>query len=226
MCSDFLVFICLHKDYKKGNRYNYEKCGSSFEHRQHLYCHRLKCMGVLYMKNHLYRCWGCLFLWKWIETLNIDKTASKKIGASSCSMKFAIKKELRPKTHPSFYGIILMILWIKSLVQHFAVLWSILTKLCRYEGFNPVWVTSYTQMYKTFHPLFSLHIFVNFMENRFLQFYVSFWPFLMNLWSCKGLNNYTFFWYEWCHTHKWEYITCSLWLTCKLLEVVDDVVLF
>ena len=32
-----------------------------------------------------------------------------------------IKGELKPKTHPCFYGIILMILWKKSPVQSFVV---------------------------------------------------------------------------------------------------------
>ena len=33
-----------------------------------------------------------------------------------------VKGDLRPKTHPSFYGIILMILWKKGLVQSFVVI--------------------------------------------------------------------------------------------------------
>ena len=32
-----------------------------------------------------------------------------------------LKGELRPKTHPNFYGLILMVLWTKSLAQSFVV---------------------------------------------------------------------------------------------------------
>ena len=48
-------------------------------------------MGLFLRKNHLLRCWGLLFLLNWIGALILHlllKTASKKIGALICSMKF------------------------------------------------------------------------------------------------------------------------------------------
>ena len=81
------------------------------------------------------------------------------------------KGDLRPKTHPCFYVIILMILWKKSLL----VFWSVLMKLWSYKVLNPAWVTSYPVMYKTFHSWFSWNIFVSFMEKEpFPQFYGRF----------------------------------------------------
>ena len=48
-----------------------------------------KWMGLLLRKNHLWRCWGWLSLLNWIGVLiYIAKAASKKIGASICTMKF------------------------------------------------------------------------------------------------------------------------------------------
>ena len=52
-----------------------------------------KWMGLLFKKNHLLKCWGCLSLLNWIGLLHYlklhyAKTASKKIGALFCSMKF------------------------------------------------------------------------------------------------------------------------------------------
>ena len=58
-----------------------------------------------------------------------------------------------------------MILRKKSLARKFVFL-SVLTMLWSYKAFNPVWVTSYPQMYKVFHPWFPLHIFVNYMETE------------------------------------------------------------
>ena len=89
-----------------------------------------------------------------------------------------LKGELRPRTHPCFYGIILMILWKKRFVQSFVVFWSVLTKLWSYKVFNPAWVTPYPPMYKTLQPWFSWHTFVDFMEKNFLQFYGCFDHFL------------------------------------------------
>ena len=43
----------------------------------------------------------------------------KVLGPSQLSQ---VKGDLRPKTHPGFYGIILMILWKKGLVQSFVVI--------------------------------------------------------------------------------------------------------
>ena len=88
--------------------------------------------------------------------------------------------------------LILMTLWKKSLVQSFVVLWSVLMKLWSYKVLNPAWMTSYQRIYKTFYSSFSLHIFDNFMKKEsFTQFTVfwSFWPFLMNSWSCKVLDD-------------------------------------
>ena len=50
-----------------------------------------KWMGLFLSKNHLLRSWGWLSLLNWIGALtlfSISKTASKKIGALICSMKF------------------------------------------------------------------------------------------------------------------------------------------
>ena len=48
-----------------------------------------KWMALLSRKNHLLRCWGWLSFLNWIGALvSIGTTASKKIGALICSMKF------------------------------------------------------------------------------------------------------------------------------------------
>ena len=48
-----------------------------------------KWMGLFLRKNHLLRCWGWLSFLNWIGALiSIGTTASKKIGALICSMKF------------------------------------------------------------------------------------------------------------------------------------------
>ena len=50
-------------------------------------------------------------------------------------------------------------------------------------------VTLYPRMCKTFHPWFSWQIFVNFLEKEpFTQFYVSFWPFIMNLLKLRSFE--------------------------------------
>ena len=105
--------------------------------------------------------------------ISIDKTASKKIGALNSSMKFTIKGDLRPNTHPSFYGIISIILWKKSLVQSFVGALINSHKVMKLQRFKSGVNDIIAQMYKTFHPWFSLLIFVNFMEKElFTQFYV------------------------------------------------------
>ena len=73
------------------------------------------------------------------------------------------KGELWSEPLPSFYGIILMNLRKKSLVQSLVVLWSVLTKLWSYKVLNSTWVTSYPRMYKTSQLWFSLHILHSFM---------------------------------------------------------------
>ena len=95
----------------------------------------------------------------WSLASNIATIFPHMSASRACEMCF--KGDLRPKNHPGFYGINLMVLWKKSLVQSFVVLWSIFTK-----GLNPVWETSYPRVYKTFHPWLSLHILVNFMWKR------------------------------------------------------------
>ena len=55
--------------------------------------------------------------------------------------------------------------------------------------------------YKIFHPWFSLHIFVNFMEKEAFAVLCSFWPFLMNLWSYEV-------WMIKLSRHKWRH-TCK-----------------
>ena len=74
--------------------------------------------------------------------------------------------DLGQKTHPCFYGIFLMILWKKCLVQSFVVPWPVLTKLWSYKVLNPARVTWYQRMYKAFHSWFSLGIFVEFMKKE------------------------------------------------------------
>ena len=89
--------------------------------------------------------------------------------------------------HPSFYGIIVMILCKKKLVQilqilhnfndsmkknpcaNFGVFWSVLAKLWSDKVLNPTWVTSYPRMYRAFCPWFFFHNFVNFMEKNLLH---------------------------------------------------------
>ena len=58
-----------------------------------------------------------------------------------------LKRDLRPKTHHCFHGIILMIIWKKNFVQSFVVLWPALKKLWSCKVLNPAWVTSYPRMY-------------------------------------------------------------------------------
>ena len=124
-------------------------------------------------------CFHCL-LWKSIERYCIERYV---VAPPSSFSK--VEGDLMPKIHPC-----LMILWKKSLVQSFAVFWSVLTKLWSNKVLNQASVTSYPRMYKTFHPWFSLPIFVNFIEKEpFTQFLWSFSPFLMNKWSCKVLND-------------------------------------
>ena len=75
------------------------------------------------------------------------------------------KGELRPKTLPSVYVIILMTLWKKGLVQSFAVFWPFLMKLWSYKVLNPAWVISYPRTYKTFHSWFFPYL-CSFYEKR------------------------------------------------------------
>ena len=50
----------------------------------------------------------------------------------------------------------------------------------------------YPRMHETFHSWFSLHVFVNFTEKEpSAKFYGCFWPFYINLWSYKALNDET-----------------------------------
>ena len=69
----------------------------------------------------------------------------------------------------------------KKLMQNFVLLFSVITNLWRYKVLNTEWVTSYSLMYKTIHPWFSLHIFVNFWN--FSHY------FMVVLWSCEVLND-------------------------------------
>ena len=48
----------------------------------------------LFLKNHLVRCWSCPSFLNWIGalTLSLVKSASKKIGALICSVKFVSPK--------------------------------------------------------------------------------------------------------------------------------------
>ena len=94
---------------------------------------------------------------------------------------------MRPKINSCFYGIISTILWKNNLEQSFVVFWSVLAKLWSFKVFNPVWVMSHQQMYKTFHPCFHLHIFANFMEKGLLTQCFFFFE-LMKLQSFDWLN--------------------------------------
>ena len=122
--------------------------------------------------------------------------------------KLFVKEDLRPKNHPCFCGIIL-VLWKKSLIQSFVVFWSILMKLWSYKVLNPAWVTSYLRMYKIFHPWFALHIFVNFMEKEpFAQFYGRFDRSSRTYEVAKFLIDLLVSPRSWRHTREWTHIVC------------------
>ena len=86
------------------------------------------------------------------------------IWKKNICLKKIIIVDLRPKTRPCFFDIILMILWEKSLIKSFVVYSSVLKKLWSFKVLNPSWVTSYRWMCITLHPWFSLHIFVDYIE--------------------------------------------------------------
>ena len=105
-------------------------------------------------------------------------------------LETSIKGVLTPKTHRLFFhGIVLIILCKNSLVQSFKVCWSVLTS---YEV-TKVWVRRewrHTREYIKLSALVFLAHFCWFYGQRtFYTVLWSFWPFLINLLSCKVLND-------------------------------------
>ena len=71
-----------------------------------------KWIGLFLRKNHLLKCWGWPFLLNWIGAyiISIVKTASKKIGALICSMKFLFPEVtlyLYKSTNTTLHGMLL-----------------------------------------------------------------------------------------------------------------------
>ena len=129
--------------------------------------------------------------------LSLDKGCEGMLrqGIIGLSQFTKVKGDLRPKTRPGFYGIILIILWKKRLVQSFVVLWSVFMKLWSYKALNPTWVTSYPRMYKHFISVFLCIFFFDFVEKEpFTQFY--------------GLFDH----------FSWTYKVAKFWMTKQLLE--------
>ena len=95
--------------------------------------------------------------WMWIETFSKDETCQRDwlfIFLANTKIKFSnepaknqglFKGDVRRKTCPCFYAIILTILWKnRSLVQRFGVFWSVLMKLWSYKILNLAWVARVT----------------------------------------------------------------------------------
>ena len=78
------------------------------------------------------------------------------------------KGDQRPKLHPCFYGIFLLVSRREreSPLQSFVTFWSVFTKLWGCKVLDLMWLISYLQMYITLHSLLSLHIFVYFMKKE------------------------------------------------------------
>ena len=160
---------------------------------------------IVHFDNFLLLCGWLVgkYLWNTGILINLSKLIKKKHLLTT-----VVKGDLRPKLYLCFYGIFLLILWRKSLVQRFVGSWSNFTKL----HITKFWIRHKwrhsRKCTKGYHPWFSLHIFVSFMDDfvGFIYFLLV-WCFDHFSRSYKVIK----FWMierKWRHTRERAYKTC------------------
>ena len=84
-----------------------------------------------------------------------------------------VKEDLRPKTHPGFYGIILMILWRKKAFTKFCVTLISSHEVMKLQSLKSGVSDVTPAIIETFHHCFFAFSFYYFVEKElFTQFYV------------------------------------------------------
>ena len=96
----------------------------------------------------------------------------------------------------------------KNFEQRFVVFWSVLTKLWSYKVLIRREWRHTRECTKHFISVL-LYLFSLILWNRtFHTILWSFWPTLINLWSCNILNNQIGSRHTWRHTREYAYIMC------------------
>ena len=116
--------------------------------------------------------------------------------------KWTFIGDLRPKIYSCFYDIILMILWKKSLVQS-----AVCGALISSHKVRKCWTwhewRHTRECTKQFNHRFPFIFFLILSKKNLFLVLWSFLPFLMNLWSCKVLNDQIVSQRKWHHPCKW-----------------------